>query len=585
MSDLLLNRRTLLRAAVAATAGVVAGPAILRGLPAAAASLPFVADYRSNVTANLTAETNAAVRVLSGMQRVWRTGATWDTGTVLDPATLHASMRYVTRVTKTRTRAQADRAFVQDRQHQSYAAIAGLGALAAPYKSIAQAVTGITTAPATTPATKIDDAVPAGAPAGSALGAGSPDSPLGQVVTLVNTVRGPYASGNPSKAAYQYPRPWRMTAGSEVVDTGAVDAFGYPVYDSPVQVVPTLLRQRSTTPADDGGFPSGHTNAFHLAALAFAYAIPERFQQLVTAAFDLSDTRIVAGMHSPVDVIGGRILATALAAATLADPANGALKAAARRQAIDVLLPAAGKGPDEYADRRANRRIVEPRLTYGLPRTGRRDAPMVVPQGAEVLLETLFPYLSPAQRREVLRTTAVPSGYPLLDGPELWGRLDLFAAADGYGAFDHDVTVTMDVAGTWRNDITGRGRLVKRGTGTLTLTGATTYRGGTLLQAGTLVAATLGTGDVTVTGGTLQPAGTLRVHGDYRQRGGALTGRLDVAGHAELGGTLALTAATPATVLTARRVTGRFAHVTAPAGYRADVTYGRTRVTARLCRA
>ncbi|WP_306204058.1 phosphatase PAP2 family protein [Actinoplanes sp. RD1] len=581
-----MNRRTLLRAAVAASAGVVAGPAILRGLPAvAAASLPFVADYKSNVTANLTVDTNAAVRILSGMQRVWRTGTSWDNGTVLDAATLHASMRYATKVTRARTQAQADRAFVQDRQHQSYAAIAGLGALAAPYKAIAKAVTSITTAPASTPATKIDDAVPAGAPAGSALGAGAVDSPLGQVVTLVNTVRGPYASGNPSKAAYQYPRPWRMNADSKVVDTGAVDALGYPVYDSPVSVVPTLLRQRSTTPADDGGFPSGHTNAFHLAALAFAYAVPERFQQLVTAAFDLSDTRIVAGMHSPADVIGGRILATALAAATLADPANAALKAAARRQALDVLLTSTPAGPDAYADRRANRRIVEPRLTYGLPRTGRPNVPMVVPQGAEVLLETLFPYLTAAQRREVLRTTAVPSGYPLLDGPELWGRLDLFTAADGYGAFDSDVTVTMDVAGTWRNDITGRGGLVKRGTGTLTLTGATTYRGGTVLREGTLVAASLGTGDVTVTGGTLQTTGELHVRGDYEQRGGTLTGRLAVDGHAALGGTLALTPGGPATVVTARRVTGRFAHVTAPDGYRADVTYGRTKVTARLRRA
>ncbi|MFD0523246.1 phosphatase PAP2 family protein [Paractinoplanes durhamensis] len=52
-------------------------------------------------------------------------------------------------------------------------------------------------------------------------------------------------------------------------------------------------------PAEDGGFPSGHTNAFYLAALAFAYAVPERFQELVTAAFDLAETRIVAGMHSP----------------------------------------------------------------------------------------------------------------------------------------------------------------------------------------------------------------------------------------------------------------------------------------------
>ena len=64
---------------------------------------------------------------------------------------------------------------------------------------------------------------------------------------------------------------------------------------------------------------------------------------------------------------------------------------------------------------------------------------MTVPKGAEVLLETRLPYLDAAQRREVLRTTALPAGYVLLDGFEQWGRLNLFAAADGYGAFDSDV--------------------------------------------------------------------------------------------------------------------------------------------------
>src|SRR3954451_3412200 len=298
VSGLLLNGRALLRATVAAAAGLAAAPVFWK-LPAyAATAKPFVTDYKSNVTASQTVDTNAAVRILSGMQTLWQTGTAWNTGTVLDTAVLRASMRYVTQATKSRTQAEADRAFIQDRQNQSYAAISGLGQLADSYKAIAKAVTSITTAPATTPPTTIDDTVPAGAPAGSALGAGAADSPLGQVVTLVNTLRGPFASGNPSKLAYQYPRPWRMTADSKVVDTGKLDAFGYPVYDSDVVVVPALLRQRGTNAADDGGFPSGHTNAFHLSALAFAYAVPERFQAFVTAAFDLSDTRIVAGMHS-----------------------------------------------------------------------------------------------------------------------------------------------------------------------------------------------------------------------------------------------------------------------------------------------
>lgn len=135
--------------------------------------------------------------------------------------------------------------------------IDGLGPLAELYKKGAKAVTGITSAPEGVPAGKINDTIPADAPAGSALGAGSHDSELGKVAELVDAVRGPFASGNPSKFAYQYPRPWRMNKDSEVVDTGEKDALGYPVYASDVVVVPQLLRQRAEAPAEDGGSRAG----------------------------------------------------------------------------------------------------------------------------------------------------------------------------------------------------------------------------------------------------------------------------------------------------------------------------------------
>ncbi|MFF3501334.1 phosphatase PAP2 family protein [Streptomyces sp. NPDC003247] len=547
-----VNRRGFLRASLGGSAALVAAPTLVSWLgaadaKAATAPLAFVDDYRTNVLTNLTPETNAVVRILGGMAEVWKTGAAWNTGTALRPEVLRANMRYCARVTAARTEAQAKEAFVHDRQHQSYAMIAALGPLAELYKAGAQAVTSITSAPDTTPATTISDAVPADAPAGSAIGAGSYTSDLGQVARLVDTVRGPYASGNPGKYAFQYPRPWRMNEDSEVVDTGRTDALGYPVYDSKVVVVPQLLRQRSTSPVDDGGFPSGHTNAFHLAALAFAYAVPERFQELVTRAFELSHTRIVSGMHSTVDVLGGRVMATALAAATLADPANAELKQAARAQALAYFTGRTGSTPDTlfayahsdaddaYADRGANARAVEPRLTYVLTREG-RDEPLTVPKGAEVLLETRLPYLDAAQRREVLRTTALPSGYVLLDGFEQWGRLDLFTAADGYGSFASDVTVTLDAsaggfhaADAWRNDIGGRGGLTKRGTGTLTLSGRNRYTGGTVVEDGVLVSAAahaLGHGDVRVLGGTLRIDEPAEVRGLFAQEAGTLEATL-----------------------------------------------------------
>ncbi|TLS44613.1 phosphatase PAP2 family protein [Streptomyces montanus] len=539
-----IDRRVFLRNSVGVSAGLIAAPA-LTTWPAAAASPPaFVDSYTTNTLTNQTPETNAAIRILDGFAKVWKTGSDWNTGIPLMPDVLRANMRYCARVTARRTDAQARLAFIHDRQHQSYAVIAGLGPLADLYKAGAKAVTGITSAPDGVPAGKINDTLPADAPAGSALGAGSHDSELGKVAELVDTVRGPFASGNPSKFAYQYPRPWRMTQDSEVVDTGEKDSLGYPVYASDVVVVTQLLRQRSEDPAEDGGFPSGHTNAFYLAALAMAYAVPERFQELVARASELSHTRIVSGMHSTVDVIGGRVLATALAAATLADPKNAGLKAAARAQAAayfqqqtgttaDTLYAyahSAGLDTDPYASRARNSAGVTPRLTYVLPQRPARDR-MTVPKGAEVLLETRLPYLSAAQRREVLRTTALPAGFVLLDGFEQWGRLNLFAAADGYGGFDSDVLVAMDAseggfsaADTWRNAIDGRGALVKRGTGTLTLTGANRYTGGTTLEEGVLAAGSrdaLGCGDVRIEGGTLRLPSALRVRGAYAQSSGS----------------------------------------------------------------
>ena len=618
------DRRTLLRRSAMLSAGLLIGPAALdRALEASAAELPtgaapFVDSYRTNVLANQTPETNAAVRALSGMQDLWRTGSSWDNGVVLNRSVLTANVRHVARITAARTADQAKRAFIVDRQHQSYSAIGGLGPLAELYKAGAKAVTGITSAPDGTPPSTVDEKLPPDAPAGSALGAGSPDSALGQVVLLVNTLRGNFASGNPSKFAYQYPRPWRLSPDSEVAPTGETDEFGYPVYRTDVVVAPQLLRQRSLKPAEDGGYPSGHTNALHLACLALAYAIPERFQELVTRAFDLADMRIVAGMHSPADVIGGRILATALAAATLADPQNATLKAAARAQASEYFRQqvggdlfghahSAGTATDPYADREANAALVAPKLTYGLPKTGRRIE-MTVPKGAEVLLETRLPYLSANQRREVLRTTALPSGHALLDGPEQWGRLNLFAAADGFGAFDSDVRVEMDAnrggfhaADTWHNAIGGRGGLVKRGTGVLTLAGVNSYTGATRVEGGTLVAgspAALGKGDVELRSGTLRLESAVRVR-SYRQGSGstlAVTVRKGACAPLTAGrpvtlasgSTLEITledvpAGTVVPVLAAPVLAGRFARITVAGGQRrVQAQYGLAGLSVRV---
>lgn len=532
--------RTVLGVLAVACAVSLIAPAGASAAPSRTAPQPgaygyFVDTYKTNTPAATTPEGNAAIGVLSQFGNLWRPGSSWDNGVAVDAAAqriLDSNIAQAARITRTRTEAQGHEAYLIDRRNQSYSAIAGFGDLSDAVKT------------ATNAGTTIPDEIPADATTkqyadqGNANGAwADTDSDLGDVVQLVNTLRGDYSSASNAKKYYQYARPYRQRRN--------------------VQVLPQLVPEESPTPATDGGFPSGHTNAGYLSSLAFAYAYPQKYTELLTEGSEIGNSRIVAGMHSPLDVMGGRVLATALAAAVLNDPANTQLEQQAHQQAEKVLADATPTAVDDD-DYAADKAEYRKRLTYGFTRSGGKTVPATVPKGAEALLRTRLPYLSDDQIREVLRTTALPSGYPLLDDAEGWGRLDLFSAASGYGAFDGPVTVSMDAADkgldaadTWRNDIGGTGSLTKRGTGVLALAGTNRFTGGTTVREGTLTAdsaAALGKGSVTTVSGTLADASTrtVRIGGDLTQRSHAtlslsVDGRqpaLRVDGTASLGGTL-----------------------------------------------
>lgn len=140
---------------------------------------------------------------------------------------------------------------------------------------------------------------------------------------------------------------------------------------------------------------------------------------------------------------------------------------------------------------------------------------------AGYLLSTRFPYLSEAQRNDVLSSTVIEGGQFLDDNLTSFGaysRIDLFEAADGYGSFKTNVSTTMDAslggfyaADTWANSIGGPGGFTLNGTGKMQFTGANTYSGSTTVAGGTLVVdGSLGAGSVFVaSAATLTGSGSI----------------------------------------------------------------------------
>jgi autotransporter-associated beta strand protein len=540
----------------------------------------FVDVYRKNVSADQTMS-NPTIALLSSFGKLWNRTIQ----TALNSTVLNENLQKVIDITAARTPSKARAAYLDDRREQSYSIINGLGPYTDTYLSKSGATTTIKDMPSDATTVKYDD---------NGTDAGSTSSTLGNLVQLVKTLRGNYSSTSPAKYYYKYPRPWRQS--------------------SSVTVVPELKPAKSANAITDYGFPSGHTNAAYLASIALAYAIPERFQELLTRASELGNNRIVAGMHSPLDVMGGRVMATALAAAILNDSDNATLKTNAYNNAYTYLIGRSGPNisADPFSDYPTNKQNYTKRLTYGFSKTGSGSKSLVVPKGAEVLLETRLPYLDAIQRRWVLYTTSLESSYPVLNDTEGWGRLNLFAAADGYGAFLTDVTVTMaaskgrfNAESSWRNDISGSGKLTLLGTGTLKLTGHNSYSGGTQVDGGILEGdstSAFGTGNVTISSGKLScnAAGSLVINGTYTQGsagtlelqlGNTGNGLLVINGTATLNGTLHLKflkkyiPSGKITIIACGRRKGQFTSITTEGladGYTVTVSYSGNNVILKV---
>lgn len=245
-----------------------------------------------------------------------------------------------------------------------------------------------------------------------------------------------YDKGELSKAA-------ALIKTSEVSTGAAKKHFDYKrpflIQGNTIHQVPddVVVKDNKPYSADGGSFPSGHTNTGYTDSLLMAEMIPERFDSLVERGARYGYSRIVLGVHYPLDVMGSRMVAQRNVAHYLNDPAYRKLFNEARDQLRTALEKECGTSlaecartagkDDPYRDP-AMKEFYRFTMTYDLPQQKGNLQPVKVPEGAEVLLEAALPNLSASARRDLMVKTALPGGYPLSGetaDQNFWQRLNL----------------------------------------------------------------------------------------------------------------------------------------------------------------
>jgi len=246
----------------------------------------------------------------------------------------------------------------------------------------------------------------------------------GEIGRAAALIKASEVSTGAAKTHFNYPRPFLMPGNT-------------------IHAVPDTAVVKDNQPyqASEGSFPSGHTNTAWTDALLLGVMVPERFVPLVDRASRYGYSRMVLGVHYPIDLTGSRMVAQRNVAHYLNDAKYRALLAEAKEQLRAALEKECGTTlaecakPSGTADPYAApqmQQFARFAMTWDLPQQKVKKDSVTVPEGAEVLLEAALPHLNAQQRRQRMIATAIDGGYPLAGStPEqnFWQRLDLSAAA------------------------------------------------------------------------------------------------------------------------------------------------------------
>ncbi|GAB7260521.1 hypothetical protein DaDZ19_21880 [Dickeya ananatis] len=159
---------------------------------------------------------------------------------------------------------------------------------------------------------------------------------IGKAAALIKATN---VSTSAAKNAFNYPRPFKHEGNS-------------------IHLVPdtAVVADNALYTASGGSFPSGHTNGGYNDALLLAQMLPERFVPLLDRAATYGYSRLVLGVHYPLDVIGGRMTAERSVAHFLNDPKYRVLFNEAKAQLRTALEKACGTTVAECAKPQGKKR-------------------------------------------------------------------------------------------------------------------------------------------------------------------------------------------------------------------------------------